>query len=243
MKEMRRTVALTLIVGCLWAQAGKQFSAVSIRPNQSGNPGSETETSAGRVSLINVTPLSLLLRAFGVRPPQIVGAPGWTANERYDVMAVTEGAEALGDRERQPYFESMLTERWGLRFHREQRQLNVYALQVGRAGHKLRIHEGPGGYSMKVRANEGRQILESTKGNIPRLMEILGGAMGQIVVNDTSLNGEYDFTLEWIQDLAAGAAGPSLSTALREQLGLTLEPTKRSMDVIVIDSMSRPSEN
>jgi len=137
----------------------------------------------------------------------------------------------------------MLAERWTLRFHRESRQLSVYSLQVAKNGPKVRIHTGTGEYAMKVTVGNGRRILNSTKGNIPRLVEILGGATGKIVLNETALTGEYDFTLEWVQDVDSEAAGPSLTTALREQLGFRLDSVKRPIEVIVIDGIDRPSEN
>ena len=190
-----------------------------------------------------MTPLSLLFRAFGVLGPQIIGAPGWASTERYDVVAVTGGADRLTDKERQPFIQAMLAERWNLRFHRETRELGVFSLQADKNGPKMRAHTGSGEYAMKVTAGNGRRILNSTKGNIPRLVEILSGATGKLVVNDTALTGEYDFTLEWVQDLDSEAAGPSLTTALREQLGLKLDSVKRPVEVIVIDGMDRPSEN
>jgi uncharacterized protein (TIGR03435 family) len=67
--------------------------------------------------------------------------------------------------------------------------------------------------------------------------------MNEIVINDTALNDDYDFALEWVQDVASEAAGPSLTTALRDQLGLTLESVKRPVGVIVIDKIARPSDN
>ena len=226
----------------LWAQPGARFDAVSSKLNRSGLPNSDTTTTLGRLSLTNVTPLSLLFRAFGVLGPQIIGAPGWASTERYDVVAVTGGADRLTDKERQSFIQSMLEERWNLRFHRETRQLSVFALQIDKDA-KLRVHAGAGEYAMKVTNDNGRRILNSTKGNIPRLVEILSGATGKLVVNETGLTGEYDFTLEWVQDLDSEAAGPSLTTALREQLGLRLDSVKRPVEVVVIDGIDRPSEN
>ena len=244
MQRVRWNLAIVLALGVtsLCGQP-KEFEAVSIRPNRSGSPSSDTNTTPGRLSLVNVTPLSVLLRAFGVRAPQIIGAPDWVSSERYDILAVTGGADRLTDAERQPFIQAMLADRWNLRFHRETREMSVLSLHIAKGGPKLRIHTGPGDYAMKVSPENGRLTLNSTKGNIPRLVEILSGATGKIVMNDTALNDQYDFTLEWVQDLVSDAAGPSLSTALREQLGLELDSVKRPVEVIVIDNIDRPSEN
>ena len=86
---MRRTLvlALTLAMAPLQAQSPPAFDVVSIKPNRSGAPGSDTNTFPGRISLVNVTPLSLILRAFGVQGFQIVGYPDWVASTRFDVVS------------------------------------------------------------------------------------------------------------------------------------------------------------
>jgi uncharacterized protein (TIGR03435 family) len=225
------------------AQPPARFDVVSIKPNKSGAAASETETTPGRINLINVTPLSLLLRAFGVRTFQIIGAPGWVATERYDVVASVPGGLVLNDLARQTYMEQMLAERWQLRYHRDTRNLRVYSLVPENEGTRLVTHTGPGEYAMKIEREGPRVVLRSTRGNMQRLIEILSGFTGNVVSNDTGLGGEYDFTLEWVQDATAADAGPSLFTALREQLGLRLVSAEKPTPVIVIDQMERPSEN
>jgi uncharacterized protein (TIGR03435 family) len=72
---------------------------------------------------------------------------------------------------------------------------------------------------------------------------------GRLVVDKTGLKGQYDFTLKWTPDIGAAAeqpasdAGPSLFTALQEELGLRLQSTKAPVDVLVIDHVELPSEN
>ena len=234
-------LAAALAVTPLQAQSPNTFDVVSIKPNRSGAQASETDTTPGRVSVLNATPLSLLLRAFGVSAFQIVGAPDWVRTERYDVVATVPDGRVLNDQDRQTFFEKMLAERWQLRYHRETRSLRVYSLVND--GSKLVQHTGPGEYGMKVELAGPRVILRSTRGNMGRLVEILRGYVGNVVTNDTGLGGEYDFTLEWVQDAASDAPGPSLTTALREQLGLRLVSAEKPAPVVVIDRIGRPSEN
>jgi uncharacterized protein (TIGR03435 family) len=237
----RLVLAAALLTGPLWAQSRDSFEVVSVKPNKTGAPASETDTTPGRVSVINGTPLSLLLRAFGVSRFQIVGAPEWTLTERYDVVATVPEGRVLNDQDRQTFFEKMLTERWQLRYHRETRNLRVYSLVND--GSKLVQHTGPGEYGMKIELAGPRVILRSIRGNMGRLAEILGGYVGNVVTNDTRLGGEYDFTLEWVQDAGSDAPGSSLSTAVREQLGLRLVSAEKPAPVVVIDRLERPSEN
>src|SRR5687768_4382182 len=142
-------LAATMLIGSLQAQSPTTFDVVSIKPNKSGAPGSETDTSPGRISVINATPLSLLLRAFGVSTFQIVGAPDWVRTERYDLVATVPEGRMLNDRDRQPFFEKMLAERWQLRYHRETRNLRVYSLVND--GSKMVQHTGPGEYRSEER--------------------------------------------------------------------------------------------
>jgi len=234
-------LAAALAVTPLQAQSPNTFDVVSIKPNRSGAPGSETDTTPGRVSVINATPLSLILRAFGVSGFQIVGAPDWALTERYDLVATVPEGRVLNDQDRRTFFEKMLAERWQLRYHRETRNLRVYSLVND--GSKLVQHVGPGEYGMKVELVGPRVILRSTRGNMGRLVEILRGYVGNVVTNDTGLGGEYDFTLEWVQDAGADAPGPSLFTAVREQIGLRLVSAEKPAPVVVIDRIERPSEN
>src|SRR5689334_10001506 len=102
-------------LGSLSAQSRKEFEAVSIRANPNAD-SSDTKTTPGRLSLIAVTPLSLVIRAFGVLQQQIIGAPGWLYTERYDILAVTGGADRLTDKERQPFMQAMLEDRFQFKF-------------------------------------------------------------------------------------------------------------------------------
>ena len=222
----------------------KSFDAVSIKRNRTAAAASDTNTTPGRLSLVNVTMLSVVLRAFGVMPPQIVGSPDWLTSERYDILAVTGDGAALTDVSRREYLQHLLAQRCAFSFHRETREIRVYSLVPSKEGPRVAVHAGPGEYAMRVQpVDDGRLRLRSTRGNMTRLAEILTGQVGELVIDRTGLAGEYDFTLEWVPNLNETAAGASLFTAVREQLGLRLEPGKRPTDAIVIDRIERPSED
>ena len=75
------------------------------------------------------------------------------------------------------------------------------------------------------------------------LAKNLGNRLGEIVVDQTGLKGAYDFTLEWDFQLRADATGPSIYTALEEQLGLRLRAQQGPVEMLVIDSADKASEN
>jgi uncharacterized protein (TIGR03435 family) len=107
----------------------------------------------------------------------------------------------------------------------------------------------------------GRGHFEAEGGNMQILARVLSQQLGRTVVDKTGLTGTYDYTLQWTPDDApppgpggvdggpprsesgSEAAGPSLFTAVQEQLGLKLQSEKGPADVIVIDHIDLPSEN
>jgi uncharacterized protein (TIGR03435 family) len=244
--DLRPPLVAVLVAGsALVVQSQERsFEAVSIKRNQSATMASDTNTTPGRLSLMNVTLVSVVRRAFRVLDPQIVGAPEWLFRDRYDIVAVTGDDTALTDEARQRYLQTLLAERCQFRFHREMREIRVYSLVASKNGLKLTAHNGPGDYGMRVQPTEGGRFrLSSTRGNMSRLAEILTGQVGELVIDRTGLSGEYDFTLEWAPNLTPAGDGPSVFTALDEQLGLRLDSAKTPMQAIVIDRVERPSEN
>jgi uncharacterized protein (TIGR03435 family) len=86
--------------------------------------------------------------------------------------------------------------------------------------------------------------------NLDELAKTLTRRVGRPVINRTGLAGEFQFELSWLQDMQAAAAapaaandGPSLFTALQEQLGLKLESSRGPVEVLVIESVERPTPN
>jgi uncharacterized protein (TIGR03435 family) len=148
-----------------------------------------------------------------------------------------------------------------LKVHRETKELPVYALVVAKNGPKLK--------ATNIQSADPCRIYGTSEGGdryqgctVATLASYLPLALGRVVLDRTGLKGRYDFTLEYAdQDSAAvssvptggGAAsdnplppapsGPSVFTAVQEQLGLKLEPTKGPVDMIIIDHMERPTEN
>jgi uncharacterized protein (TIGR03435 family) len=106
-----------------------------------------------------------------------------------------------------------------------------------------------------------RGRLEAEGSSTEMLAHVLSGQLGRNVIDKTGLAGSYDYTLQWTPEDAAppkpggadggsarnensnDAVGPSIFTAVQEQLGLKLESTKGMADVIVIDHIDLPSEN
>jgi uncharacterized protein (TIGR03435 family) len=137
---------------------------------------------------------------------------------------------------------SLLVDRFHLKFHLEKREMNVSALVMAKEGPKLKT-AAEGERSGMASKTGATSQLAGTAVLMPLLASYVGNRLGRIVVDRTGLTGAYDFTLEWAPDEKPDSPAPSLVTALREQLGLRLESLKSPVEVLVIDSIDRPSEN
>jgi uncharacterized protein (TIGR03435 family) len=169
------------------------------------------------------------------------GGLGWMAN------ADNESARRL-----RQMVQTLLAERFQLKTHPETKEMGVYILQPAKNGPK--IHEASAESSPRVSFVMGELTFRSTP--ISFLVTLLTELTGRKVLDETGLKGNYDFSLQWMPDRAARGAtppgngapsadlsGPSLFTAVQEQLGLRLEPAKRAVEALVIDHAERPTEN
>jgi uncharacterized protein (TIGR03435 family) len=223
------------------AQPPAQFEAVSIKPDRSDTGNSGENTARGRFTVTNDSLKKLVELAFGVKEFQIAGDPGWIGTERYDIIATTGTGRDLGDTELRPLLQAMLSDRFALKFHRETKQLTVYSLVVAKGGPKLKTHTGAAGSSTTTSSAS----MSATKATTAMLASHLSTLLGRTVIDNTRLSGEFDYHLEWAPDKAGTEApsGPSIFTALQEQLGLKLNSAKGPVETIVIDSAEKPSEN
>lgn len=195
----------------------------------------------GLFTAANVTLKLLISHALGVAEAHIEGGPGWVESEVYDVEARANTPVKMTPEELQPCLQAMLSERFGLKFHRETKQGQVYSLVVAKGGPKLTAHKGEGQMGFSGSSGGGEVEVRGTKAPMARLAGYLSAQAGRPVVDHTGLKGEYDFVLTWNADDAN--AGPSVFTALQEQLGLRLETAKGLIDVIVIDGATGLSVN
>ncbi|HEY5055276.1 MAG TPA: TIGR03435 family protein, partial [Acidobacteriaceae bacterium] len=138
------------------------------------------------------------------------------------------------------------------------RELPEYALTPAKGGVKLEdgkpdpraprdMKPNTGWFSTGM--SGGVEKVEFSGVPVIRLLPILSNEAGRTVVDKSGLTGKYNFTLSWRPALEKAAADdaadstPDLFTAIQEQLGLKLEPTKGPVEVLVIDHIERPAEN
>lgn len=235
-----------------------EFDVVSVRPNHTGavrmDIGSPPMSDA--LSIANMPPENIIQWAFGIfLSDQIDGLPDWTRQERYDVEAKVSDADLAAYRkvvdpiQRAPMLQKILIDRFGLKFHYETKDLSVYALTVGKSGSLLTEIQpaiGPNGMKEGGGRQRGHGQYTSMGQPMKPFINELTVQLKSPVVDRTGLTGFYNYTLRWTPDDGTPAAaedGPSIFTAIQEQLGLKLERTKAPVQVLVVDHVERPSSN
>jgi uncharacterized protein (TIGR03435 family) len=197
----------------------------------------------GRLRITN-EPVRLLIRlAFRLQDAQIVGGPAWIETDRYDIEAKTGLPEKIRPDHVGPLMQSLLADRFNLKFHRETQEMKVYALVVAKDGPKLKPPTEGEASGANTSGGPHKSHLIATVTTMEVLAGYVGNRLNRIVVDKTGLKDNYDFTLDWAPDEAPDSLVPPLITALREQLGLRLETPKVPVEVLVIDGIARPSDN
>ncbi|MBZ5633255.1 MAG: TIGR03435 family protein [Acidobacteriia bacterium] len=235
-----------------------EFEVVSIKPT--GQPGglglnvTATELRAGSISLAG-----LIAFTFELHLTQVSGLPGWAETEGYEIVARLPQGGDPNDVQIRTMLKNLMQSRFGLSFHTEKRELSVYAISIGK--------NGLAGIKMVKNTTNGARVGAQGLGRTLFSGVTMADFAGQLqlrvldrpVIDRTGLTDRYDFTLNWRPDefqfprasaaqradaVSRGAdALPDLFTAVQEQLGLKLDATKALVDVLVIDKVSKPSEN
>jgi uncharacterized protein (TIGR03435 family) len=226
------------------------FEVATIKLSDPADQKHRFEVHGHRILLENQTVQTMIEMSYGVHAKQIVNAPSWTESQRFDI-------EGLPDVEGQPsvvQFQEMvrkvLEERFGLKFHTEKRDMPRYVLTVAKGGPKLELTKSAPDALPNERGtgDSTSRTLQMENVSMGELAHNLQGALDRPVVDETGLKEKYDFTLKWLrQDAPVSADADSnlspLFTAIQEQLGLKVEPSKGEVDVLVIEKVAEPSKD
>jgi uncharacterized protein (TIGR03435 family) len=262
----RCAAAMLAIFGQLNGQSAQKFEVASIKPSQPGQTryGIRPAPGGERYLASNVTLKLLITVAYRIKADQVAGGPAWMDADRYDMNAKAERPSSVD--ELHLMLQELLADRFKLRFHRESRELPIYALTVDKEGPKLKAHEaqsaGDPWIEPTVDQNAGERLKTTWHAKFAPMDFFawrLSLFMDRPVVNQTKLDGGYDFDLSFTQELPqppqgtpAGAVflgGPgdgsnsTIAESIRQQLGLKLEREKGPVDIIVIDHAEKPVEN
>ncbi|HUB80566.1 MAG TPA: TIGR03435 family protein [Bryobacteraceae bacterium] len=248
---MRTLLAIAMLVTPLAAQEKSEFDAASIKPNTSVRVGLMINTSkSGDFVAENVTLRNLIAYAWRVKEFQTVGGPKWLDSDHYDILAKPpHDGVTSGDRNRLR-MRALLADRFQLAVHTGTKEMFVYALAVAKNGPRL---EPATGDSPRKGIEGRRGIMTCRAASMKSFAEWgLAPRLGNIVLDKTGLEGEFDFTVRYADDSppkpgveveAPDPSLPDLASALQQQLGLKLETQKAPVEVIVVDHAEKASAN
>jgi uncharacterized protein (TIGR03435 family) len=239
------------------ADANPVFEVATIKPSKPGTPGKGFGVRGRHFSTKNTSVSDIITFAYGVHARQITGGPAWLETDKYDLDAQPDGEGQPNDKQWKTMVQKLLADRYKLTFHREKKELSVYAIVVGKTGPKLTKSEGdPNGLPALFFRRLG--MLPARNATIADFAGLMQAAvLDRPVVDQTRLPGRYDFTLTWTPDEfqfggqvpntpappGNAEAPPDLFTAMQQQLGLKFESTKAPAEVLAIDHVEKPSEN
>jgi uncharacterized protein (TIGR03435 family) len=250
---------LSVIVLIGIAQAQPAFEVASVKPAKDG-PNGVTGGCHGIDSkfapnqMASAPPLGrcvikdgrlghMLNIAFGLGSMGLIrGGPDWVLSgaDRFNVEAKAEDPTTATESQLLQMLQTMLIQRFSVKFHREDRDVPGFALEVAKNGPKIHpaktdeiAFNFPGGKPFP-----GQPIcLNASRYSMTALAALLT-QMWNPVVDKTGLTGEYDFKLCWND-----TDGPSLFSAVQEQLGLKFESQKVPVSFVIIESAQKPAEN
>jgi uncharacterized protein (TIGR03435 family) len=263
-------VAVTTVVAFL-AQTST-FEVASVKPNKSGTTQANVSSQPNGITIINLPLRGIIQLFFRInQPSKLIGIPDWTITERFDITARAAGP--ITDDERGLMMQALLADRFKLVARREKREVTTLALMLNRSDGKLGPNLIPSKGCVQPRdaaaqraANPGAEIRvcgPQTGGSgrlllagvpIQQFTSILALILGRTITDKTGLSGTYDIDLSFTPEQqipaginspfpAADPNGPSIYTAVKEQLGLKLEQQRVEEEVLVIDHIERPTEN
>ena len=230
--------------------ADPDWQVVAVRPSNPSDTKDQHVDLRGRHVLFGDTTVEqFLLLGYFLQKSQLTAEPDWAKTERWDVDGVPDAEGQPNVAQIQALMRKILTERFGLKAHHEQRELPMYALTVAKNGPKMRPNTSdPDGMldQQNDESGNGRDVERVKNASMSELVLILEYRVGRPVVDQTGLKGRYDFNLQWTTDEARmtdSDAPPGIFTAIQQQLGLKLEPVKAPADVMVVDKIERPGVN
>jgi uncharacterized protein (TIGR03435 family) len=246
--------AATALLLCGVGAAQNAFEVASVKPSDPKVPYVQWLTyPGGRIVITNHTLTMLIEGAYDGSLYRITGGPRWVDSDLYSITAkapagsaaarfLPETPNAAPPPEFRAMLQSLLADRFGLKIHRETRELPVLALVIAKGGPKLEpAHDTSAAPRWSMRSGK----LEAHNRDIAWLIAVLERHFERTILDRTGLTGSYDLAIEYDPEQRddADSSRPSFTTALQTQLGLKLEATKGAVEVLVIDEARKPGAN
>jgi len=230
-----------------------EYDVVSIKLNKSGSTSVDVDSNIDTYAATNITVEGLIEDAYGIKKDLISGVQGPISSARFDVVAKivepdVKAIRSLTVQQRRSMLLPFLVERFHLKAHTEIKILPVFELVVLKSGPKFKQTADGDERGADTSVQGRNRVIELTGHDISMtsLANTLTGQVHRTVIDKTGLAGNYDFAMRWSSDNEINTEkelAPSIFTALQEQLGLKLKPSKGPVETLVVDHVEMPSEN
>jgi uncharacterized protein (TIGR03435 family) len=261
--------AATCMIGCLtavpgWAQsqnstppAASEFDVASVKqldqslpPGQYdlsfvGTSGKPFKISGNRVT-VGGTLRALIADAYGIKDYQISGTPAWAGNLVFTVTAKTPDDAVPSQEQVRPMLQALLADRFQLKLHRETKELPVYHLIQAKKSTLFRPAGPDETFSWNLTPGPGGTLRsKATKESIGDFVQLTGVSADRPVIDKTGLTGDIDYEILINQQEARTQddVNRAILDAIKDQLGMKLEPAKDPIELLVVERVEKPSEN
>jgi uncharacterized protein (TIGR03435 family) len=234
---------------------GVSFAVAAIRSSGPESPQGRSVKflPGGRFIARNANVRLLIKIAYNLNDDEVSGGPAWIGLRKFDIDATPDPpllSSGNGDADKarnRMLLQGLLRDRFQLKMRHEMKEMQTYALVVAKGGPKLSKSAAAEG---DTRFRGGVGTITAVGVSMDQLAAGVEDWVGHPVENMTGLDGKYDFKLEWTPDQASAAndatapdTGPTIFTALHQQLGLSLEGRKIQAPCEFVESVEVPSEN
>jgi uncharacterized protein (TIGR03435 family) len=236
--------------------ARPEFEVASVKPATSRELNGLHVYPGGRVECNGCILQYLIEEAFDIQGFQLGGGPAWMVADRYDIEAKPP-ASSMSSHSNPPYskahpneeqrqmLQSLLMDRFQLKYHRETKEGPVYLLVRGKKPLRMEDSKDKGAYPWSGSLRGGAIMGDGLAGTNESMADLawrLRSYLGRPVLDRTGLSGSYDFRVEYQVD------GPqpdviSMIMATLQDLGLKLEVSRGPIETIVIEHAAKPSAN
>jgi uncharacterized protein (TIGR03435 family) len=231
----------TFLAIALAAIAQPSFDVASVKLNTSGDRTSLTRRGEDSLLLQNWPLRDIVLKAYDLKNYALI-APTWLASRNFDVNA--KGAGKMTESELRKMLQSLLMERFQIKVHAESGQRDVFVLLPAKGGPKLSPAQDAGAFGIDISQYPDRTKVVCRHCTMDNFANVVADHVNRPVIDQSGLAGECSFTLEWSPTQNGTDPGPSIFTALSEQLGLRLEARKVPVPILVVDSIRQtPTDN
>lgn len=230
--------------------ADPSFDVATVKPSDPKNGSQGFHSGNGRrINCDNETLDDLISFVYGVHSKQILSAPDWASTQRWDVDGYPDVPGEPNYRQMQGMYRKLLEDRFGLKMHRDTKDLAAYVISVAKSGSKLTKSADQEAMSDTsfLEWNSQRMVLRVSNTTMAEFMWAMDFVLERPVVDQTGLTGKWDFLLKWRPDNAPDtndtSALPPLAQAMQEQAGLRMEKKTAATEVLVIDHVEKPGQN